>query len=125
MPLLVAVAIVEPLLASLDDTARLIAIDRDPDAVAQGLQLAACDARFQIVRGRFSQMAEIVTQVGATAVQGILMDLGVSSPQLDHARRGFSFRFFSTARYADGIRMKAPLPRNGSILRMSKISHVF
>jgi len=81
------------LLASLDDTARLIAIDRDPDAVAQGLQLAACDARFQIVRGRFSQMAEIVTQVGATAVQGILMDLGVSSPQLDHARRGFSFRF--------------------------------
>ncbi|QSX30388.1 16S rRNA (cytosine(1402)-N(4))-methyltransferase RsmH [Shewanella cyperi] len=70
---------------------RLIAIDRDPQAIAAAEQFAA-DPRFQIVHGGFGQLADYVAELGLTGkIDGVLLDLGVSSPQLDDAERGFSF----------------------------------
>ena len=70
---------------------RLIAMDMDLSAVAAGKQWR--DGRFQIVHSSFAQLAEVLRGQGVQKVDGILFDLGVSSPQLDEAKRGFSFRF--------------------------------
>ncbi len=78
------------LLARLDATARLIAFDRDPQAEAAAAQIS--DPRFRFVRTRFSRMAETLAALQITRVQGILLDIGVSSPQIDDPQRGFSFR---------------------------------
>jgi 16S rRNA (cytosine1402-N4)-methyltransferase len=75
------------LLSKLSSTARLIAYDRDEEAVADGLLLAAQDARFSIRHSAFSGMRDI----SAASVTGVLMDLGISSPQIDNGLRGFSF----------------------------------
>ncbi len=81
------------ILAQLGPEGRLIGIDRDPQAVATGEQLAAEDSRFQIVHGAFSGLQEYVEGMGLLGeIDGVLLDLGVSSPQLDDASRGFSFR---------------------------------
>jgi 16S rRNA (cytosine1402-N4)-methyltransferase len=70
---------------------RLLAMDRDPAAVAAGAQIE--DRRFVIERGSFATMGAMLESHGVTgAVDGILLDLGVSSPQLDDAARGFSFQ---------------------------------
>jgi 16S rRNA (cytosine1402-N4)-methyltransferase len=72
--------------------ARLIAIDRDPWALeAAGGRLAEFGDRAQVVHGHFVDVAEILTKLGVAKVDGFLLDLGVSSPQLDHGERGFSF----------------------------------
>ena len=72
---------------------RVIAIDRDPDALAAGAALAAkFPARLTLIAGRFGDMAQLLGERGVTQVDGIALDLGVSSPQLDDAARGFSFR---------------------------------
>ncbi|MFO0996495.1 MAG: 16S rRNA (cytosine(1402)-N(4))-methyltransferase RsmH [Alphaproteobacteria bacterium] len=77
-------------------TCTVWAIDRDPEAVARGAAMsAAYGERFHILHGRFSDMARLLAAEGVTAVDGIALDLGVSSPQLDDAARGFSFRFDS------------------------------
>jgi len=79
-------------LERLGHAGRLIGIDRDPEAVAEGELLAARDSRFSIHHGRFSSIGEIARQAGvAGRLSGILLDLGVSSPQLDSPGRGFSF----------------------------------
>jgi 16S rRNA (cytosine1402-N4)-methyltransferase len=78
------------ILSRLGAGGRLIALDRDPDAVKAGK--AVEDARFEIVHERFSRLADLLAQLGVSRVDGILLDLGVSSPQLDEAARGFSFR---------------------------------
>lgn len=78
------------LLAQLGSDARLIGIDRDPQAIAAGQELERAEARFRIVAGRFDCVSSVVEQEGRP-LDGILMDLGVSSPQLDDASRGFSF----------------------------------
>ncbi|MFP1682442.1 16S rRNA (cytosine(1402)-N(4))-methyltransferase RsmH [Alloalcanivorax sp. C16-1] len=78
------------LLARLDAAARLVGIDRDPQAVATGERLAAEDGRFRIHRARFDCLPELVAAEGRP-IDGLLLDLGVSSPQLDDASRGFSF----------------------------------
>ena len=71
---------------------RLIAIDRDPDAIAAARRLAAADQRLTVVASRFGAMTEALRGAGVTGrVQGVLLDLGVSSPQLDTPGRGFSF----------------------------------
>jgi 16S rRNA (cytosine1402-N4)-methyltransferase len=70
---------------------RLIALDRDLSAVAAGRRWR--DVRFQIVHRSFAHLAEVLREQGVQKVDGILLDLGVSSPQLDEAARGFSFRF--------------------------------
>lgn len=71
---------------------RLLGIDKDPQAFAAGSQLAAADSRFSIARGSFADVAALLKQhAGERAPSGLLVDLGVSSPQLDQAERGFSF----------------------------------
>ncbi|MGL4616213.1 MAG: 16S rRNA (cytosine(1402)-N(4))-methyltransferase RsmH [Shewanella sp.] len=79
------------ILQRLGQHGRLIAIDRDPQAIEAAKQFAD-DPRFQIVHGGFGQLADYVTDLGlAGQIDGVLLDLGVSSPQLDDAERGFSF----------------------------------
>jgi 16S rRNA (cytosine1402-N4)-methyltransferase len=70
---------------------RLIAIDRDPDAVRAAREIR--DPRFVPVQARFSELQAVLDELRAGGVDGVLFDLGVSSPQLDDPRRGFSFRF--------------------------------
>jgi len=79
------------ILARLGSAGRLIALDRDPQAVAAGGEID--DGRFRILHGRFSRLAELAREAGVTRADGILLDLGMSSPQLDDPARGFSFRF--------------------------------
>ena len=79
------------ILARLGPAGRLIAFDRDPAAIAEGRTIT--DARFTLVHEPFSQLGAVLDEMGVTALDGILLDLGVSSPQLDDAERGMSFRF--------------------------------
>lgn len=72
---------------------RVLGIDRDPDAIARGAALVARYAgRLTLVEGRFSQMDVLLETAGETGSDGVVLDLGVSSFQLDEAERGFSFR---------------------------------
>ncbi len=72
---------------------RVFAIDRDPDAIDRARPLvAASGERLVVIEGRFGDMDTLVPANGAGPVDGIALDLGVSSPQLDAAERGFSFR---------------------------------
>ncbi len=81
------------ILAELGPDGRLLALDRDPEAVAAGRELAALDHRFRIVRTPFSRLGEVLDDEPVPGgVQGILFDLGVSSPQLMDPARGFGFR---------------------------------
>ena len=80
------------ILDRLGETGRLIAIDRDPAAIASAPEGLKRDRRFELVRGEIAQLGRIVrARNGEGQVDGILFDLGVSSPQLDEAERGFSF----------------------------------
>jgi 16S rRNA (cytosine1402-N4)-methyltransferase len=78
------------ILARLGPAGRLIALDRDPEAVSAAAAIA--DTRFTILHGAFARIAELLARAGVARVRGILLDLGLSSPQLDQAERGFSFR---------------------------------
>lgn len=78
------------ILARLGPGGRLIAMDRDPQAVAAARQIP--DSRLTVVHARFSRLGEALRAAGLSQVDGVLLDLGVSSPQLDDAQRGFSFR---------------------------------
>jgi len=78
------------ILQRLGNSGRLIALDRDPDAEADARFVA--DVRFEFVRTRFSRLGEVLDARSISAISGLLMDLGVSSPQLDDAARGFSLR---------------------------------
>ena len=80
------------ILGALGDTGRLIAIDRDPQAIAAAPEGLMDDPRFELIRGECAELEEHIGQRNLTAkVDGLLLDLGVSSPQLDEAERGFSF----------------------------------
>lgn len=80
------------ILAQLAEEGRLLGVDKDPDAEAVALALAARDKRFEFSKGSFAQMAELAAaRAGFERFDGILLDLGVSSPQLDEPGRGFSF----------------------------------
>ena len=73
-------------------TGRLIAVDQDEEAIiASKERLEKISNQFQIVRSNFSALDEILSSLGIEAVDGILMDLGVSSPQFDKGERGFSY----------------------------------
>jgi 16S rRNA (cytosine1402-N4)-methyltransferase len=69
---------------------RLVALDKDPEAVAAATRIS--DARFNVVHASFAELAGVLNRLGLEGVDGVLLDLGVSSPQLDDAARGFSFR---------------------------------
>jgi 16S rRNA (cytosine1402-N4)-methyltransferase len=80
------------ILEHLNEHGRLLALDQDPQAVDCGRKSFAGEDRIEIVHCNFSQVAKVVAERGMeNRVEGILMDLGVSSPQLDDAARGFSF----------------------------------
>jgi 16S rRNA (cytosine1402-N4)-methyltransferase len=80
------------ILSALGEQGRLLAIDRDPDAVAYARRMFGQDSRFRIVQESFAMLADVSEQAELMGrVNGILLDLGVSSPQLDQAERGFSF----------------------------------
>jgi len=79
------------ILEKLNQEGRLIAIDRDKAAYEEGLKIK--DARFEIVHAHFSEIDEVLKAKGISKVDGVLLDLGISSPQIDEGDRGFSFRF--------------------------------
>lgn len=80
------------ILERLGPTGRVIALDRDPTAIAAGAALVAEQAgRLTLVHARFGELPAVLAAQGTAKVDGILLDLGVSSPQLDEADRGFSF----------------------------------
>jgi 16S rRNA (cytosine1402-N4)-methyltransferase len=83
------------LLQRLAPAGRVIALDRDPEAVAAATtgEARIADPRFSIHHTRFGAMAATLAAHGVTQVDGVLLDLGVSSPQIDDPARGFSFRF--------------------------------
>lgn len=86
------------LLQKLGANGRLLVIDKDPEAIAVAEQMRSADARVSVAHGSFADLARFVRALpqdghgqGEVRVNGVLLDLGVSSPQLDDARRGFSF----------------------------------
>ncbi len=79
------------ILSLLGESGRLVALDRDPQAIAAGAEIN--DGRFQLVHRAFGELAEAAGEAGVSAVDGILFDVGVSSPQIDDGERGFSFRY--------------------------------
>ena len=79
------------ILAALGPAGRLIALDRDPAAIAAGAALA--DLRLTLVHAAFSELGSELDRLGVAQVDGVLLDLGVSSPQLNTPERGMSFRF--------------------------------
>src|SRR5512144_947385 len=76
------------ILSRLSEQGRLLALDRDPAAVAAAEAIA--DPRFHIEHTAFSHLRATLQSLGIDAVQGVLLDIGVSSPQIDDAQRGFS-----------------------------------
>ncbi|MGI9295935.1 MAG: 16S rRNA (cytosine(1402)-N(4))-methyltransferase RsmH, partial [Pseudomonadales bacterium] len=80
------------ILARLSKKGRLFGIDKDPQAVQAGQELAASESRFEMYSGSFTEMKQQLEQQGIHGdIAGILLDLGVSSPQIDQPERGFSF----------------------------------
>ena len=79
------------LLSKLDQDARVYAFDKDPQALEVATQLEQEDSRFRIIHASFADIQAELARIGITEVDGIMADLGVSSPQLDQAERGFSF----------------------------------
>ncbi len=79
------------LLSKLGPDARLIAFDKDPQAIAAAQSLAVEDPRLSIVHEGFGGLKEELAKLGVSEVNGLMMDLGISSPQIDDAERGFSF----------------------------------
>lgn len=80
------------ILQKLGANGRLLVIDKDPEAIAVAEALRAADGRVTVVHGSFAELARFAQALpGVTQVNGVLLDLGVSSPQLDDAQRGFSF----------------------------------
>jgi len=79
------------LLGRLAPGARLVVFDKDPQAIEAALTLQGQDARLRVVHGGFGEMYERLQDLGIAQVNGVLLDLGVSSPQIDDAGRGFSF----------------------------------
>ncbi len=79
-------------LSRLGRDGRMWLLDRDPDAVTVGLDMFGADPRCRVIHGSFAELGELLDEAGLQGeVNGILLDLGVSSPQLDEAARGFSF----------------------------------
>ncbi len=78
-------------LAQLSPAGRLVAFDKDPEAIAEASSID--DARFTICHASFADMTTELAALGIARVDGVLLDLGISSPQIDNPLRGFSFRF--------------------------------
>lgn len=84
----------QEILKALDESGKLLAFDKDPQAIETANNIAANDDRLHVKQGSFTQLTQKVEELGWQGkVDGVFLDLGVSSPQLDDAERGFSFRF--------------------------------
>lgn len=84
----------QEIIKKLGEQGKLLAFDKDPQAIATANSIAANDERLTVKQGSFTQLKQTVEELGWKGkVDGIFLDLGVSSPQLDDAERGFSFRF--------------------------------
>lgn len=82
----------QAILSRLGSMGRVIALDKDPVAYAAAQRLMALDPRLQVERGSYTMLERVAEQYGVSGnIAGVLLDLGVSSPQLDDALRGFSF----------------------------------
>lgn len=81
------------ILSQLGKDGRLVVFDKDPQAIAVAQELARQDTRVQVVHEGFSALKRSLQQLGISRINGALFDLGISSPQIDDAGRGFSFRF--------------------------------
>ena len=103
------------MLQSLGPRGRLIAFDQDPDAIAAAAQCIS-DARFEVIHAPFSELKQQLARRGIEQIDGLLADLGVSSPQLDEASRGFSFR-------ADGPLDMRMDPTRGVVVLTSRCSY--
>ncbi|MDR0236449.1 16S rRNA (cytosine(1402)-N(4))-methyltransferase RsmH [Acinetobacter sp.] len=79
------------LLSKLDENSKVYAFDKDPQALEVAYQLEKEDSRFKIIHASFADLQQELNQLDIYQVDGIMADLGVSSPQLDQAERGFSF----------------------------------
>ena len=79
------------ILEQLGPEGRLLALDRDPQAIREAREIR--DARFLFAHRPFAELADAVRDAGLEKVDGVLLDIGVSSPQIDEGERGFSFRF--------------------------------
>lgn len=79
------------ILARLTSEGRVIGVDRDASAIAFGQATFADETRLQLCHAEFAELTKVLNEVQCATVDGILLDLGVSSPQLDEAERGFSF----------------------------------
>lgn len=81
------------ILAGLSEQGRLLGLDKDPAAIAEGTALSEQDSRFSIEQCSFAELSTVVHEhLWQDKVNGILLDIGVSSPQIDEAERGFSFQ---------------------------------
>jgi 16S rRNA (cytosine1402-N4)-methyltransferase len=99
---------------------RLIGLDRDPQALEEaGLRLAAYGDRVQLVRASFRHLREVLARAGVSLVDGILLDLGVSSPQLDDPQRGFRFAADTADDTALDMRMDPDAPISAAELLSS------
>ena len=83
------------ILSKLGANGRLVCIDQDEDAIRTGTQRIGSDDRVKIVRSNYCNISQVLENLGISSVDGILLDLGVSSYQFDEAERGFSYRFDS------------------------------
>ena len=81
------------ILSKLGEKGRLVVFDKDPQAIAVAQDLAAQDARVSVVHNGFAGFQAALDELGIAKIDGALFDLGISSPQIDDASRGFSFRF--------------------------------
>jgi len=79
------------LLSQLADDATLIVFDKDPTAISVARELAKTDSRVKVVHDSFATLTDSLTAMGITQVDGLMADLGISSPQIDDGSRGFSF----------------------------------
>ncbi|VFR16126.1 rRNA small subunit methyltransferase H [plant metagenome] len=79
------------LLSRLSPDARVVVFDKDPQAISVARALAETDSRMSVVHEGFASMRESLAELGIAGVDGIMLDLGISSPQIDDAQRGFSF----------------------------------
>lgn len=101
--------------ALLERGAHVIALDRDPSAIRAGAELAASSGgRLDLVEARFGELDEVARRLAVDAVDGVVLDIGVSSMQLDEAARGFSLRFDAPLdmRMGDSGRSAADILRN-------------
>lgn len=81
------------ILSRLNESGRLVVFDKDPQAIAVAQDLAKQDKRITVIHDGFAHLDKVLNSLGVTKLDGILLDLGISSPQIDDGQRGFSFRF--------------------------------